>query len=183
MEHLIPLKITNYFFENPYDEFYLRELARKLKLSPYAAKKYLDLLVKEGIVKDEKKANLRYFKANMGNLFFRHLKVAFSINLILKSGLVDFLKESLANVSSITLFGSVAKGEDDKKSDIDILVIGTHKHINLNNFEGKIGKEINLHILSWSEWSKKAKSNDPFYFEVISYGISLYGELPIVKCK
>lgn len=173
----------NYFFENPYDEFYLRELAKKLRISPYAVKKYLDLFVKEGIIKDEKKANLRYFRANTENLFFRNLKEAFSIDLILKSGFLDFLKESIANVSSITLFGSVAKGEDDKKSDMDILVIGKHRYINLNNFEEKIGKEINLHILSWSEWSKKGKANDPFYFEVISHGNPLYGELPLVKCK
>ena len=114
MKDLLLIKVLNFFLENPYQEAYLRELAKKLKLSPFAIKKYVDILIKEELVKDEKKANLRFFKANMNDLFFRHLKIAFSINIILKSKLIEFLREEITNVSSIVLFGSIAKGEDDK---------------------------------------------------------------------
>ena len=183
MGNLMILEIFKFFLENPYGEVYLRELAKKLKLSPFAIKKYIELLIKENLVKDERKANLRYFKANINNLFFKHLKIAFSINLLIKSGLIDFLKESIVNVSSITLFGSMAKGEDSKESDIDIVVIGKEKNFNLSRAKEKIGREINLHIFSWSEWNKKAKQDKPFYFEVISHGIQLYGELPLVRWK
>jgi len=183
MQNLIHIKVLNFFLENPYKEMYLRELAKKLQLSPFAIKKYVDLLIKEGLVKDEKKANLRYFKANFNNLFFKHLKISFNVNILLKSGLVDFLKENLANVSSIVLFGSVAKGEDDKESDTDLLVIGKEKHLNLGEFEKKIKRDINIHMFSWSEWNKKAKGDEPFYSEIICYGIPFYGELPLVKWK
>ena len=129
MREQIPLKILKFFLENPYDEVYLRELAKKLKISPFAVKTYIDSLVKEDLVKDERKANLRYFKANINNLFFKHLKISFNINLLLKSGVIEFIKNNLANISSIVLFGSMARGDDDKKSDIDILVIGKEKYI------------------------------------------------------
>lgn len=183
MKNLIFLKIVKFFLENPYKEIYLRALAKNLKLSPYAIKKYADLLVKENLIKEERKANLRYFKANINNLFFKYLKIASNINLLLKSGLIDFLKDNLANVSSIVLFGSMAKGEDNKESDVDILIIGKEKYLELRKFEEKIDRKITLHIFGWSEWNKKAKQDNPFYFEIISYGISLYGELPLIKWK
>lgn len=183
MQELTFINLVKFFLENPYEEYYLRELAKKLKLSPFAIKKYCDILVREDIIKEERKANLRFFCANASSLFFKQLKISFNINLILKCGLLNFLKENIANVSSIILFGSMAKGEDSKESDVDILVIGKEKYLNLEKIEEKLDKKINLHILSWSEWNKNAENNKAFYFDVITYGIPLYGELPLVKWK
>jgi|SRR3989344_3828258 len=183
MQELLFIKITKFFLENPYDEVYLREIAKKIKISPFAAKKYIDILLKENIIQEERKANLRYIKANVNNPFYKHLKIAFNINLILKSGLIEYLKESIPNITSITLYGSLAKGEDDKKSDIDLLVIGKEKHLNLEKFADKISKEITLHVFSWSEWNENAKKNKAYYLDVIAYGIPIYGELPIVRWK
>ncbi len=174
------LKVFRFFMDNPYHQVYLRQLAKKTGLSPFAVKKYADLLVKEGLILEEKKANLRYFKANMSSLFFRHLKIAFNLRTLFKSSLTDFLKQGLSNISSIVLFGSMAKGENDEKSDIDILIIGKEKHLDLEKFEEKLGKDISVHIFSWSEWNKKAKTDKAFYLDIISSGIALYGEKPVV---
>ena len=75
----------------------------------------------------------------------------------------------------------MAKGEDTKKSDVDLVVIGKQKYLNFSKFEEKMDREIKPHIFSWSEWNKKSKEARAFYFEVIGPGISLYGELPIVN--
>lgn len=174
------LKMFRFFMDNPYQQVYLRQLSKKTGLSPFAIKKYADLLVKEGLILEEKKANLRYFKANMNSLFFKHLKIAFNLSALSKSSLIDFLKDSLSNVSSIVLFGSMAKGENDEKSDIDILIIGKEKHLDLGKFEEKLGKEISVHIFSWSDWNKKAKTDKAFYLDIVSSGIALYGEKPVV---
>ena len=175
------MQIAAFFLENPYTEIYLRQLAKELKLSPYSVKQNIDLLINENLVKEERRANLRYFKADINGLFFRHLKVAFNISAISKSGIMDFLKENIPNISSIALFGSIAKGEDDKKSDVDMLAIGKEKYLDLVKFEEKLGRRITLHIYSWSDWNKKAKQDSAFYYEIISYGIPLYGELPIMR--
>lgn len=179
MRDLILLRLVKFFLENPYREVYLRELAGELKLSPFAVKKYADMLINEGLINEERRANLRYFKANIGP-FFRQLKKALNINVLMKSGLVDFLKDNVSNVSSIVLFGSMAKGEDSKESDVDILVIGKYKHVNLARFEETLGREIAVHLLSWADWGKKAKEDVAFYHEVIIYGTPLYGEAPVV---
>lgn len=172
------LKVTEFFLENPYTEIHLRELARKLNLSPFAVKKYADALIKEGLVAESKKANLRYLKANVSNLFFKHLKISLNVRNILNSNLIEFLKEDVPNISSAVLFGSTAKGENTPESDVDILVIGKDKHLNLEKFEKKLGRDINYHIFSWSGWKSKAEKDKPFYYEVIFYGIPLFGELP-----
>ena len=183
MQESIIIKLVKYFLENPYQEFYLRELARKLKLSPFSIKKYADILIKEKIILEERKANLRYLKANMNNLFFSHLKILNNIYILSNSGVIEYLIKEIPNTSSITLFGSAAKSLDDKNSDIDILVIGKEKQIDLGKFENGLKKSINLHILSWSEWNQKAKNDSAFYFDVIGSGIKLYGELPLIKWK
>jgi predicted nucleotidyltransferase len=183
MQELKFIRFIEFFLINPYKEVYIRELAKKLKISPFAIKKYADISVKEGLILDEKKANLRYLKANTNNLFYRHLKISYNLRQLIKSGLIDFLKTNLANVTSIILFGSLAKAEDTDESDIDILIIGKQKHLNLSGFEDKLKKEITLHFFSWSEWNSKAKEDHPFYYEIINHGIALYGELPLTKWK
>ncbi len=183
MAELKFLKVVTYFLENPYQENYLRQLAKKLKISPFAVKKYIDILTKEELIEDKRIANLRYFKPNINNLFFRYLKIAFNLKQILKSGILEFFRKNINNLSSIVLFGSMAKGENDKNSDIDILIIGNKQYVDLIKFEQRLGMEINMHIFSWAEWNKKAKEDVAFYNDVTHYGISLYGELPLVKWK
>ena len=177
------LKILRYFLVNPYKEVYLRELAKLVKLSPFAVKKYIEMLLKERLVQEERRANLRFFRANTSNPFYKQLKVSFSVNSIVKSGLIETLKEHIPSVTSIVLFGSLAKGEGTEESDVDMLVIGKPTHPNLSSFEKKLGREINLHVFSWSGWNKKGKEDAPFYYELISYGVSLYGEMPIIRWK
>jgi hypothetical protein len=174
------VKVLGFFIENPYSEIHLRGLSKKLGISAFAAKKYLDYLVSEKVVAEERRANLRYFKANMESLFFRQLKIASSIRMLSKSGVAGHITGSVQNVSSITLFGSVAKGEDDTKSDIDLVVIGKGECGGLEKYETFLHKDINIHTFTWSDWQRQSKENRAFYFDVIRHGIVLFGELPMV---
>ena len=53
----------------------------------------------------------------------------------------------------------------------------------LDKFEENVNRKITIHIFSWSEWNKKAKEDVAFYYEVVNYGVNLYGELPLIKWK
>lgn len=183
MQELKFIRFMEFFLINPYEEVYLREIAKKLNISPFAAKKYTDILIKEGLIVDEKKANLRYLKANTFNIFYKYLKISHNIKQLIDSGLADFLKENITNITSIILFGSFAKGDDTKESDIDVLIIGKKSSFNLSKFEKKLKKEISIHFFSWSEWNNKTQKDHPFYYEIINHGIPVYGELPIIKWK
>jgi len=170
------LKALNFFVENPYDEIYLREFGRKLKISVNSAQRFLNLLLKQKFIVEYRRANLRCFKANLNSIVFRSIKIVFSLRDIEDSSLIDFLKEN--KFSQVVLFGSIAKGLGDSRSDIDLVCIGMKK-VNISKFEKKLNRKINAHFFSLSEWNKTKSSNKAFYQDVIVDGISLIGRLPI----
>jgi len=175
-------KVLIFFLGNPYTEVYLRELSRLLKLSPYTVSNILNILLENNLITRRRAANLIYFKANTKNLFYKHLKIAFNVKEISDSGLIDYITKNFTAISSIVLYGSVAKGEDSSDSDLDLLVIGQKpKRLALDEFEKKLGRDISIISFKWSEWRKNAKTNKAFYLEIISDGNPLYGYLPVVK--
>jgi len=175
------MKIMQYFFNNPYEQIHLRELSRKAKISIYSTKKIADNLVNQKILIEKRQGNQRYLKPNMENIFFKQLKIAFSIEKIQESNILEFLEGKIPAISSITLYGSTAQGKDDEKSDIDLLIIGQKTKIDVSKYEKKIKKEINLLIMKWSEWRTHAKQDKPFYREIVKDGIALLGDIPVIE--
>jgi uncharacterized protein len=179
---ILVLKALRYFMENPYSEVYLREFGRKLKISPNTAQRFLDLFLREGFVKEIKRGNLRYFKANLDSAAFKQIKVVYSLKRIENSGLIKELGGE--NVSHLILFGSVARGEDDGGSDVDLVVIGAAKNRIreiISNVQNKFSSELSTHVFSWSEWVSQSSKNKAFYQDVIFDGIFLIGGRPVVK--
>ena len=105
--NLLVFKALKFFIENPYEEIHLRGFSRKLRISPNTAQRFLSLFFKENLINEERKANLRYFKANHENLVFRHIKKSYSMKLLTDSGLLEYLKEN--KFSNIVLFGRLAE--------------------------------------------------------------------------
>jgi len=174
--NFLVLKALGFFIDNPYTEIYLREFARKLRISPNSSQRFLNIFLKEKFIAEFRKGNLRYFKANLDSVSFRHIKISFSLKKLENSGVIDYLK---GRFPQVVLFGSIAKGTDDLQSDIDILCIGVKTEINLSEFERKLGREISLHFFSPSQWKKQKEDNKAFYQDIISAGISLIGEIPV----
>ena len=170
------MKIGEFFLRYPHEEIHLRELARKLKISPYTVKKYCDKLVEEELIIDHRQAHLRVFKANNTNIYYKQVKITQNIREINQAGLVQEILEKLANISSITLYGSYAKGENTEQSDIDIVIIGKDKPFSIQSLP-----RVEAHVYSWSEWKQIARSNKAYYIDVIQYGIALFGDIPIIK--
>lgn len=179
MIHKPPLlmwKALEFFIENPYKEIYLREFSRVLKISPNTAQRFLDIFLKEGLIIEERKANIRYAKANLDNIVFRFIKKTHALKKIKDRGLITALQEC----SSVVLFGSTAKGLDDKKSDIDLVCIGNNKSFEIEKLQEKIKRKLNVHIFSLVEWKKQKQMNKAFYQDVIADGINIVGEMPII---
>lgn len=165
--------VLNLFLDMPATEFYLREISRKAKISPSTAKLSLDKLKKKELIFEKNIANLRVFKANRENSIILEMKKIKNIDMIKKSDLI----KNTENPSSIILFGSFAKGTNDEKSDIDILIITNNKKpLNLLDIKGH---ELQIIQLTPLRWKEKVKKDKPFYQEIITTGIPLLGELPL----
>jgi len=165
--------VLNLFLDHITTEFHLREISRKAKISPSTAKLSLDKLKKKEIIIEKSIANLRIFKANRENKLLQEMKRIKNIDIIKKSDLINRIQ----NPVSVILFGSFAKGTNDEKSDIDILIITNNKK-SLNILDIK-GYELQVIQLTPLEWKEKVKNDKPFYHEIITTGIPLSGELPL----
>ena len=172
-------KLIELFTEEPEREFYVREIARILKKSPTTISKYLKELEKKEILKSEKKFNHLLFRAS-DKQEFKQIKSGYNLELIKSSGLVGFLVEEF-EPEAVILFGSFAKAENNKKSDIDLLIVsGRKKEINLDKFEEKLGHKIQLFVHSKAEIEKVKEKNPELVNNWIN-GIKLYGFLELFK--
>ena len=170
------IQVLNLFLDNADSEFYLREIARRLDISPSTAKIALDTLEKEGLIKKKERANASFYRLNTDNQRCAELKKTKNLDFILKSGMIKKIEQENPTIISITLFGSYAKGTNTSQSDIDLLIISQKKtNYTITNIEGT---ELNIIQYTPAGWRKKALQDKPFYKEIIRTGKALKGMLP-----
>jgi len=132
----IAIKVLGYYFVNPARKHYINELARILDEDAGNLFRKLKDLEREGILSSEAIGNQRYFFLNKRYPLLKELKKAYEIkssraaseatreverDLAIIDKNFELLKKSY-NVKKIGIFGSVAKNEQNKNSDVDILV-------------------------------------------------------------
>jgi predicted nucleotidyltransferase len=143
------LKILNDlgpFIDDNYRRINVREYSRLQKISPPTASKLLENFSKEGLLKKYPEKNYIYYYANKDNEIFIDLSRAYWRLKIKDTGLLDFLEKCLL-MPTVILFGSLSKGETNTNSDVDIAIFThTKKEINIEPFEKKIGRKIQLFI-------------------------------------
>ena len=142
------------------EELSQREISQILKVSPTAVAKSLKNLTKDNFVTIKKTKNINFVRLNRDEKKIIELKQVENLRNIYLSGLSDYLEENLAG-GTIILFGSYARGEDVRTSDIDIAVIERkEKPLNLEKFESILNREINVQFYeSWKKIHKYLKNN------------------------
>jgi len=175
------LKVLSLFLENPHEGYYLRESARLLGMDPMTVRRSLKLLVEDGFLTKFEDKNRTIYKANLENPALRYLKISYNLSFLQEKNVVDFILRRMKSVTSIVLFGSFAKGENDENSDVDILVISMDKNKPTAELAEILGRDVNLINFTPAQWSNQAKNNRAFYMDIIADGIPLYGIKPVVE--
>lgn len=171
--------ILELFFEEPTETFHLREVAKKVDVTPKTAKKHLTDLEEEGFVESKEDAVYLRYKAT-SNQKFRDWKLLYNLRKVRDSGLIEFLNEKF-NFPLIILFGSASEGDDIEKSDLDIFVLAENKEeVDLDNFEKEIGKEIQLIIRTEGEF-EDMKEKNPELLNNILNGMVISGYWEVFK--
>jgi len=139
------LKIINdlkEFFEDNYKRIHVREYAKLQKISPPTASKILEKYKQQNILKKEVNMQYFYYYANKDSFDFRDLqRIYYRKKLI---NLINYIKQE-AIAPKIILFGSLAKAEVKKTSDIDLAVITVSKvKIQTKNFEKDLNRKIQI---------------------------------------
>lgn len=169
------VRILRLFFEGPSERLHLREVARKAGLSATGAMKILGVLEKEGMVEKERTTVTVVYRGNYENEKFMAMKRSLNLYSLYSSGFVSALVDFYKVPECVILFGSYAKGEDNRESDIDIAVItGMKEHLPLEIYEGNLKRKISLHLIENSKNEKKE------FVNTLANGIVLYGYLEVV---
>jgi predicted nucleotidyltransferase/predicted transcriptional regulator len=127
--------ILKLFFNNPAEEFHLREISRRSNVVPHNVNKYTKDFVEEGLLIRRKVGNMTLYRINPKSdyLFkiFEIFEVRRKLNFFSKNKKITrLLNEYISNlvrlsnreIQMVVLFGSVARGEWTRGSDIDLLL-------------------------------------------------------------
>ncbi len=139
------LKIFNNlspFIEDNYREISVREYSRIIGISAPTSSRILKKFEKESILKKKQDKGYLLFRANRESDILRDLsRIYWKIKL---KDFIDYLNTYFNN-PTLMLFGSLAKLETKKDSDIDMAIfVKNKKEINLNKYEHKYNREIQL---------------------------------------
>ena len=103
-------------------EFYEREVSRKLGISAGSANRALNELYSDGVVTRRRKGRMYFYSVESHDALLIELRKL--VNLILIEPLIEELKKVSTR---IILYGSCALGTDTSESDIDLFVVSTSK--------------------------------------------------------
>lgn len=150
-------------------ELHVREIERRSGFADATVRQELKRLLRLGVIESRRDGNRAYYRANTTHPLYLDIR-----NLVLKtSGLVEVLGEALdsSDIRMAFVFGSVAARTENADSDIDLFVIGNAslRQIGkmLSGVSATLGREINPHVFTVEEFTRRKKSGDHFVSTVL----------------
>jgi predicted nucleotidyltransferase len=155
----------------PEKAWYVSELARRMGVPSSSLQRELHDLTEAGILKSHRQGHMVYYQANADSPVFSDLR-----GLLFKTaGLVDVLANALkplaAKLRTAFVYGSIAAGNEQSDSDIDLMIIGQvspkELALPLRGARELLGREINPTVYTPAEFNKKQAASDPFLKQVL----------------
>ena len=165
--------VFRWLFGQPERSFHLSELRRLTGLGSASLQRELNNLAEAGLVRSERVGNQRRFQANAESPVYGEL-----VSLTRKTlGVQPMLQEALAplkpKLETALIYGSVAKGTDSAKSDVDVLLVGKNLLLSkvlelLVPVEAQLGRKINPTCLTPAEFKRRRAERDSFVNRILS---------------
>ncbi len=160
-----------------YDRLNLRDIARRLGMSPAAVHNNLDILRQFDLISIEKDKNQHMVIPNTDNYYYR------SIMKVMNYRKIQDCKafRELEKFGVIGIYGSFAEGTDDKNSDIDLIIFTEGSEIEVravaNTLSQQINKEINILMLNRRKLDNLKKSDYEFYMRLKLQSVTFNGDI------
>ena len=166
-----------WFFSYPTKEISLNDLTKLVNISKSTANKVVKQLAQEEFLTLNQLGGIWRISCNQQHPYNTTRKIAYNLELISESGIIEAILANFSNPRSITIFGSYRKGDDVETSDIDFAVETLdNEEVKIFNL-GKIPQlgyrhNINVNILKFTR-----NKIDLNLFANIVNGIVIYGFL------
>ncbi len=174
-------KVLGWLFTHPDERYFVRQLTGLLREDSTNVSRELIRLEKTGVLVSTKEGKQKYYQANRKSSIYDELH-----GLIVKTtGVADVLRSALApsagRIKVAFIFGSIASGNEDRTSDIDMMVVGAISFGDavslLSPAEEKLGREINSVVYPIAEFKQKMRDDHHFVKTVLdSEKIFLIGD-------
>jgi predicted nucleotidyltransferase len=166
-------RVLAVLFGNPGRSFYANEVIGLAGSGTGAVQRELARLDAAGLVTVTRVGKQKHYQANAAAPVFEELR-----GLVLKSsGLVDVLRAALAPLASqmdaAFVYGSVAKGQDTAKSDIDLMVVSKSLSYAdlftvLEEATNRLGRTVNPTVYSRQELDNRVREDNAFVKRVLA---------------
>jgi len=168
----IKLDIISLYTENYNARYGVREMARKLNVNHQTVLNHLNLLVENNILAYERKGRNKEFSSNLDNINTKLLidaaEALKSYAFLSKEQKIKIIIQEIKKVvDTIIVFGSYAKGLYDKKSDLDLLILGEADKPSINRIRGNSTLEINTKYSTFDEFEKLLRTGNSLAVEIL----------------
>lgn len=160
------IKLLTTFLLNPDDEYFIRELTRKLDEQINSIRRELDNLKKIGLLKSRVRNRKKYYYSNKDFVIFNELK-----DIILKAMNTDSdLIRQIGKIGDIDLLvlSGVFVG---KESAVDILIVGEVNNDKLQKLlaeSSKAGKDLRFTNMNKKDFLYRLEMKDKFIRDLIA---------------
>ncbi|OXI23926.1 nucleotidyltransferase domain-containing protein [Burkholderia sp. AU15512] len=154
----------------PDRSFTLQELLLLANSGRGSAQKQVDRLVEVGVLKeDARRGRQRSIRANTEFVLYPELVSIARKSFAVAEPLTEALLPFAAHISTAFVFGSVAKGTDSGRSDIDLIVIGNVPLLELSEalhvVEQNLLRPVNFSLYEPDEWTALVEA-DPVMAQI-----------------
>jgi len=174
-------KIYRAYFDSKKQTLYFNEIKEITKLSDSSLSNTLKNLVKENILtKNKTKSNTYYQIKEKKIIPLKFSEIAVhkfqNLNINVKIPILHFLTNIPDDIYTIILFGSASRKEENKKSDIDLLIV-SNKKIDLSAHKKKAEITSKFPISIFSSTIKQFKqSQEDIIIQAKKTGFPIYRE-------
>ena len=154
----------------PDQSFTLQELLRRAAAGRGSAQQQIDRLVEAGVLMDEpRRGRQRSIRANTEFFLYPELRSIALKTFGLAEPVRDALKPYANRIEEAFIFGSVVKGTDTGKSDIDVMIVGTVPQLELfeaaAQLQQQLGRAVQFNVYEPAEW-RDLLHNDPVVSQI-----------------
>ncbi|MBU0497511.1 MAG: nucleotidyltransferase domain-containing protein [Candidatus Thermoplasmatota archaeon] len=162
-------KILRLFLQHPDQGFYTKEIARKTGIGSGTVNIFLRNILQDTILTKEIIGNVHLYKLNNDHILVKQLKTVHTLLVLEQITFIPQLLQKHDAILTVVLYGSYASGENDSKSDLDVLLLVKEKKpitVFSQQIEKKVGKNVSIQMMTSAEW-RLLKDKDPIFYEAI----------------
>lgn len=164
--------VLSLLYGHPDESFYLRQIVRATGAGLGPVQRELKQLAGVGIIRRSVQGRQVYFQANPDSPVFKELRGLITKTAGVAGALQSALAPLRARIAIAIVYGSVARGEEVRRSDVDLLIIGEVAFSEavkaLHGAQETLGREVNPTVYPVAEFRSRVAGKHHFIQDILS---------------